>query len=111
MLILKQTVYDHKLKYNENRTFTEQPQLLTLDTKCDLASLTKMYATNHALMHVVEQGKLSVEDQATKYIPEYCGCNPENACLETRLIKDLLTHTAGWITCRQSRLSTELEPN
>ncbi|CAF1094157.1 unnamed protein product [Didymodactylos carnosus] len=94
--ILKQTVYGYKLKYNENGTLIEQPQLLTLDSMFDLASLTKMYATNYALMLLVEQGKLNVDDQVTKYIPEYSGCNPENECRETRLIKDLLTHTAGY---------------
>lgn len=25
----------------------------------------------------------------------YCGCNPENECRETRVIKDLLTHPTG----------------
>ncbi|CAF1323792.1 unnamed protein product [Didymodactylos carnosus] len=94
--ILKQTVYGYKLKYNENETLIEQPELLTLDSMFDLVSLTKMYAINYALMHLIAQGKLSVDDQVTKYIPEYSGCNPENECRETRLIKDLLTHTAGY---------------
>jgi CubicO group peptidase (beta-lactamase class C family) len=77
-------------------TVIEQPQLLTLDTMFDLASLTKMYATNYALMHLVDQGALNVDDPVKKYIPQYCGCNPENECRDTRLIKDLLTHTAGY---------------
>ncbi|CAF1302229.1 unnamed protein product [Didymodactylos carnosus] len=94
--ILKQTVYGYKLKYNENETLIEQPELLTLDSMFDLVSLTKMYAINYALMHLIAQGKLSVDDQVTKYIPEYSGCNPENECRETRLIKDILTHTAGY---------------
>ncbi|CAF1393658.1 unnamed protein product [Rotaria sp. Silwood1] len=94
--ILKQTVYGYKLKYNENGTVIKEPQLLTLDTMFDLASLTKMYATNYALMQLVEQGVLNVDDPVKKYIPQYCGCNPENECRETRLIRDLLTHTAGY---------------
>ncbi|CAF1075687.1 unnamed protein product [Adineta steineri] len=94
--ILKQTVYGYKLKYNENGTVIQQPQLLTLDTMFDLASLTKMYATNYALMLLVHQGKLNINDSITKYIPEYIGCNPEKECRETRIIKDLLTHTAGY---------------
>jgi N-acetylmuramoyl-L-alanine amidase len=93
---LKQAVYGYKLKYDENETVIKQPQLLTLDTIFDLASLTKMYATNYALMQLVEQGVLSVDDPVKKYIPQYCGCNPENEYRETRLIKDLLTHTAGY---------------
>ncbi|CAF4245675.1 unnamed protein product, partial [Adineta steineri] len=72
--ILKQTVYGYKLKYNENGTVIQQPQLLTLDTMFDLASLTKMYATNYALMLLVHQGKLNINDSITKYIPEYIGC-------------------------------------
>lgn len=94
--ILKQTVYGYKLKYNESGTIIDQPQLLTLDTMFDLASLTKMYATNYALMILVEQGKLNVDDPINKYLPEYIGCNPENECRETRLVKDLLIHIAGY---------------
>jgi CubicO group peptidase (beta-lactamase class C family) len=94
--ILKQSVYGYKLKYNENGTVIENPQLLTLDTMFDLASLTKMYATNYALMKLVTQGKLNVNDPVNKYIPQYSGCNPEKECRETRLISDLLTHTAGY---------------
>ncbi|CAF1244291.1 unnamed protein product [Didymodactylos carnosus] len=94
--ILKQTVYGYKLKYNENETLIEQPELLILYTMFDVASLTKIYATNYTFMHLVEQGKLNVDDQVIKYIPEYSGCNLDNECRETRLIKDLLTHTAGY---------------
>ncbi|CAF1354608.1 unnamed protein product [Adineta steineri] len=94
--ILKQTAYGYKLKYDENGSIIEHPQLLTLDTMFDLASLTKMYATNYALMQLIKQGKLSVDDPIKKHIPHYNGCNPENECRETRLIKDLLRHTAGY---------------
>lgn len=94
--ILKQTAYGYKLKYDENETLLAQPELLTLDTMFDLASLTKMYATNYALMQLVDQGKLNVNDPIQKYIPEYSGCNPENEYRETRLVRDLLTHTAGY---------------
>jgi N-acetylmuramoyl-L-alanine amidase len=55
-----------------------------------------MYATNYALMLLVEQGKLNVDDQINKYIPEYTGCNPQKEYCETRLVKDLLRHTAGY---------------
>ncbi|CAF3274667.1 unnamed protein product [Rotaria socialis] len=94
--VLKQSVYGYKLKYDENATIIKEPQLVTLDTMFDLASLTKMYATNYALMHLVEQGALNVDDPVKKYIPQYSGCNPKNECREARLIKDLLTHTAGY---------------
>jgi serine-type D-Ala-D-Ala carboxypeptidase len=47
---LNQSVYGYKLKYDENSTVIEQTELFTLDTMFDLASLTKMFATNYALM-------------------------------------------------------------
>ncbi|CAM4975309.1 unnamed protein product [Rotaria socialis] len=94
--IFKQVAYGYKLKYNENGTFIKQPELLALETMFDLASLTKMYATNFAIMHLVEQGVLNVDDPVKKYIPQYSGCNPKNECREARFIKDLLTHTAGY---------------
>ena len=94
--IVKQSVYGYKLKYDENATVIDRPELLTPDTLFDLASLTKMFATNYALMQLVAQERLSVDDPVIKYIPEYRGCNPENQCRETRLVEDLLTHTAGY---------------
>jgi serine-type D-Ala-D-Ala carboxypeptidase len=94
--IVKQSVYGYKLKYDENARIIDRPELLTPDTLFDLASLTKMFATNYALMQLVAQEKLNVNDPVVKYIPEYCGCNPDKQCRETRLIKDLLTHTAGY---------------
>jgi serine-type D-Ala-D-Ala carboxypeptidase len=94
--VTKRAVYGYKLKYDENGTVVKQPELLTMDTMFDLASLTKMYATNYALMHLVERELLNVSDPVQKYIPQYSGCNPAKECRETRLVKDLLTHTAGY---------------
>jgi len=94
--ILKQSVYGYKLKYNENQILLDHPEHLTLNTMFDVASLTKMYATNYALMHLVAQEKLNVNDPIKKYLPQYSGCNPEGEYRETRLVKDLLTHTAGY---------------
>ena len=93
---LKESVYGYKLKYDENSTAIDQSELVTTETMFDLASLTKMFATNYALMQMVTEGKLNVDDPVVKYIPEYRGCEPENECRETRLVKDLLTHTAGY---------------
>ena len=95
--ILKEKVYGYKLRYDSNGTAIKTPELLSLDTMFDLASNTKMYATNYALMHLVYKNLLNVNDQIKKYIPEYTGCDSKNQCRDTRLIKDLLTHTAGYL--------------
>ena len=95
--VIKENVYGYKFRYDENGRSIPKPQSMEMNTMFDLASLTKMYATNYAIMHLVSLGKLNVNDPVIKYIPEYIGCNPINECRQTRFIRDLLTHTAGYI--------------
>ena len=90
---VKQAVNGYQLKYDENATEIDRAELFTLDTMFDLATLTKMFATNDALMHLAKQERLNVNDPVVKYIPKYRGCCPTGEC---RLIRDLLTHTAGY---------------
>ena len=61
-----------------------------LDTKFNLGSMNKMF-TAVAILQLVEQGKISVDDQIIKHIPEYP--NQEVANIVT--IHQLLTHTSG----------------
>lgn len=56
------------------------------DTIFDLASVTKPVATATALMQLVEQGKLSVEDRASHWLPQM----PPQIRL-----RHLLTHSSG----------------
>ena len=93
---IKRSAYGFKLKYDETGNVIRSPEILSIDTMFDLASVTKMFATNYALMHLVHQNLVDVDDPVKKYIPDYSGCNPKNECREARLIKDLLTHTAGY---------------
>lgn len=94
--VLKKTVYGYKVKYDNDENLLPKPQLLTLDTMFDLASLTKMYATNYALMRLMERGKLNVDEPVQKYLKEYCGFTADNEDRGTRLVRDLLNHTAGY---------------
>ena len=59
-----------------------------LDTRFDLASLTKVVATTPLLMRLVETGKISLFDPVFEYLGEF-GNDPE-----LRIIH-LLTHTSG----------------
>ena len=63
---------------------------MTLDTIFDIASLTKVVATTTAVMQLVEQGKVRLNDPVVKYLPEF-GQN-EKADITVR---DLLTHYSG----------------
>lgn len=63
---------------------------MTKHTIFDLASLTKPVATAPSVLILKSQGKLSLEDRVSTYLPAF-------ACLgkgETR-IRQLLTHTSG----------------
>jgi len=49
---------------------TDSPAVTT-DTLYDLASNTKMYATNYAIQYLVAQGELNINDPITKYLPGF----------------------------------------
>ena len=63
---------------------------MTLDTIFDLASLTKVVATTTAVMQLVEQGKIRLEDRVGEYWPEF-----EAHGKATITVQELLTHYSG----------------
>jgi CubicO group peptidase (beta-lactamase class C family) len=65
---------------------------MTVDTVFDLASLTKPIATASALMILVEQGKLRLNDRVAEHLPEF-GQNGK----EKITVEQLLLHTSGLI--------------
>ena len=67
------------------------PVPVTTKTLYDLASLTKIVATTCAIMRLVEQGLLQLEDPVSKYIPQF-GADPQKS---TITIQHMLTHTSG----------------
>ena len=56
----------------------------------DLASLTKVIGTTTAIMILFDEGKLHLDDQVVKYIPEFTGGGKENITLRM-----LLEHRSG----------------
>ena len=65
------------------------------DTICNVFSVTKGIIVP-CMMHLVEQGKISLDDKVSKYWPEY-GTNGK----ENTLIKHFLTHRAGMFGFRE----------
>ncbi len=66
---------------------------MTLGTIFDLASLTKVVATTSAVMKLMEQGQLRLNDPVARYIPEFAAGKQEGKGQVT--LRHLLTHTAG----------------
>ena len=63
---------------------------MTTDTIFDLASLTKVVATAPAVMKLVEEGKLRLDDPVVNYLPEFASNGKDQIT-----IRMLLTHTSG----------------
>lgn len=59
-------------------------------TVYDLASLTKAVATTTAVMLLVEDGRMRLDDPVSRYVPEFAGGEGKGAT-----IRQLLSHTAG----------------
>jgi methyl acetate hydrolase len=90
--------------YGHSRTLTRTP--MTKDTIFNMASMTKP-VTSVAIMMLVDEGKLKLDDEAAKYLPKYkdpvviSTFNEADATYETRpakrpiTIRHLLTHTSG----------------
>jgi len=66
----------------------EQP--VTVNTKFDLASLTKIVGTTAALLHLIELGELQVTDLVCKYLESWRGTDKSEIT-----IAELLLHQSG----------------
>jgi CubicO group peptidase (beta-lactamase class C family) len=72
-----------------------------------VASMTKPI-TSTALMMLIEQGKLAVDDPVAKYIPAFAGQKlKDGSAPQPVTIRDILTHTAGLATSPGSGLEKD----
>ncbi len=60
------------------------------DAIYDLASLTKVTATTPAIMKLVEEGEIKLDDKVGKYIPEFNEGDKKNITIE-----NFLLHSSG----------------
>ncbi|MBL4940625.1 MAG: penicillin binding protein PBP4B [Colwellia sp.] len=89
--IIKNSAYGYARKFADGGELLTTPVKMTTETIFDLASNTKMFATNFALMKLVSEGKLDVSLPINHYLPTYRG-----AGRDLRTVKDILTHNAGY---------------
>jgi len=89
--ILKLTAYGDAKQYQQNDLMLLRPEPMQTNTLFDLASNTKIFATNFALMKLVSEGQLYINNRVSDYLTEYQGDGRE-----LRQVKDLLTHKAGY---------------
>jgi uncharacterized protein YbbC (DUF1343 family)/CubicO group peptidase (beta-lactamase class C family) len=85
--------HDGKVIYRKaygERALEPRREPMTLDTIFDLASLTKVIATTTAMMQLMEQGKVRMNDPLAKYLPEFAQNGKEDITL-----RQLMTHYSG----------------
>src|SRR5712692_368844 len=76
-----------------SRAVLPQREPMTVDTVFDLASLTKVVATTSAVMKLLEQGKIRLNDPIARYLPELAAGRQDGKDQVT--LRQLMTHTAG----------------
>lgn len=81
-----------KIESFGNRCIYPEKHPMNDDTLFDLASLTKVVATNTLFMIFMEKGLISVYDKVNYYLPEFKGNTKDDIT-----IYNLLTHTAGFV--------------
>ena len=73
-----------------HRARLPRQEVMTLDTLFDVASLTKVMATAPSIMILVEEGKVSLTDPVSKYLPRFAQHGKDAINL-----LQLLTHYSG----------------
>ncbi len=73
-----------------NLTYDEGAAPVTRETLYDLASLTKVTATTLAVMKLVDQNKLGINDKLSRHLPYLKGTDKERIT-----VKQALSHCAG----------------
>jgi len=68
----------------------DAPAVSADSTLFDLASLTKVVATTAAVMALVEDGKLTLDDPVRRWVPQFSGGDKDSVT-----VRMLLTHTGG----------------
>lgn len=75
-----------------NRRSVPEPEAMQTDTVFDLASLTKPIATATSIMHLVDAGKIGIDDKVADHLPEFGKEGKQDVT-----IKQLLLHVGGMI--------------
>lgn len=95
--IIKNTTYGYINSYGENLKSLSEKQKVTEKTLYDLASNTKMYATNYAIQKLVSEEKMKITDKVADYFKEFKD-NPNDPIKgkNSITIQHILEHQAGF---------------
>lgn len=89
LLVAKDAIIVHEKAYGKF-TYDSYSRPVTTDAIYDLASVTKVISTTSAMMKLVEEGKVKLDDPVVKYFPAF-GQNGK----ERITLYNLLVHNSG----------------
>ena len=89
LLVAKDGIVVHEQAYG-HFTYDALSERMTTDAIFDLASVTKVISTTSAVMKLVEEKKISLDDKIVKYFPAFGQNGKENIT-----IYNLLVHNSG----------------
>lgn len=96
-VLVKNTAYGRLDSYNQDGTRKTDSPKVTTNTLYDLASNTKMYATNYALQKLVSEGKIGINDKITKYFPDFRDGDSDPIKGKASLtLRNLMEHQGGF---------------
>ncbi|WP_371862651.1 penicillin binding protein PBP4B [Tetragenococcus halophilus] len=95
--IIKSSAYGNVNAYDQQDRPQKDSQQVTKNTLYDLASNTKMYATNYAIQKLVSDGKLNIEQKVSEIFPDFKDKRSDEIKGKDDLtIKEILQHQAGF---------------
>ncbi len=96
-VMIKNTAYGYVNNYTQDGQLMENRQASDVHTLYDLASNTKMYATNFALQKLVSEGKIAITDKVSKFFPDFKD-QPEDKIKgkDQMTLQNILEHQAGF---------------
>lgn len=89
LAVVRNGIVVHNKSYG-TQTYDVYSPLIKNTTLFDLASVTKVIATTSAVMRLVDERKIALEDPVVKYLPAFGQNRKENIS-----IRDLMVHTSG----------------
>lgn len=103
VMVIKEGEVLHHQNYGRQDYSLDSPEV-TDSTLYDIASLTKVVGTTAAIMKLLDDGKINLDEKVIKYIPAFAFNGKENIS-----IRNLLLHNSGlpawqkfYLTCKSA---------
>lgn len=95
--IIKSSAYGRVNSYDQQGKRLKNTAKVTPNTLYDMASNTKMYATNYAVQKLVADGKLNIDQKVNEFFPDFKDGKDDQIKGKNDLtVKEILQHQAGF---------------